>query len=216
MRIPIELRTDDVTAAAATLTEYFGGAASGNDPFPSNRYTGASFDSWDSTGTRVADADRFTADDFVAIGMLSVNAGPRAARILLRDEAAEFSDLLQAIGDDRDLGDVDEVIDDSWPAWKLEARLRSVPGIGLTIASKLIARKRPKLYPIWDDVVTGVMGTRKAHLVPIHEALRDGSGLRERLRAARAEAELPDVISELRVLDVVAWMEGKRSKSAQR
>ena len=74
MRIPRQLQTDDVTDAAATLTKYFG------NPFPGDRYTGASFDTWDSTRTRSADADHFTADDFVAIGMLSVNAGPQAAR----------------------------------------------------------------------------------------------------------------------------------------
>ena len=128
---------------------------------------------------------------------------------MLRDKADEFSGLLRAIGPDRDLGDVDDVIDKNWPAWELDSRLQEVPGISRTIASKLIARKRPKLYPIWDSVIADVLGTRRAHLVPIREALRDDSGLRERLRGARHDAGLADEISELRVLDVVAWMQGK-------
>ncbi|MEV6558557.1 DUF6308 family protein [Nocardia sp. NPDC051756] len=41
-----------------------------------------------------------------------------------------------------------------------------------TTASKLLARKRPRLLPIWDSVVAGVFGTRNHHLVPVWEALR--------------------------------------------
>lgn len=83
-------------------------------------------------------------------------------------------------------------------------------GIGTTIASKLIARKRPRLYPIWDTVVVDVLGTRGGpHLTPIHTALRADSDLRRRIVAARNRAELPNTISELRVLDVLAWMQGK-------
>jgi hypothetical protein len=35
-------------------------------------YTGARFDSWDSTGTRSADLNRFTSDDLVAVTFRSV------------------------------------------------------------------------------------------------------------------------------------------------
>ncbi|MGV9825567.1 DUF6308 family protein [Gordonia sp. NPDC003429] len=42
-------------------------------------YTGTSFDSPDSLGTRDADANQLTTDDFVAITLLSVDAGPKAA-----------------------------------------------------------------------------------------------------------------------------------------
>jgi hypothetical protein len=87
-----------------------------------------------------------------------------------------------------------------------------VPGIG--IATKLIARKRPRLYPIWDTVVSEVLGTRGGpHLVPIHTALRTDPNLRRRIYDARKHAELPQTISELRILDVIAWMqhqEGER------
>lgn len=36
-----------------------------------------------------------------------------------------------------------------WPAWDLETALCALPGIGWTKATKLIARKRPRLYLIW-------------------------------------------------------------------
>jgi len=62
------------------LRRYFG------EPFcgPSAA-VGAAFDTWDSTGTRSEDVDRFTADDLVAVTFLSVDVPPRAARLLLRD-----------------------------------------------------------------------------------------------------------------------------------
>lgn len=208
MQLPTAIQSDDPREAAAILTEYFG------SPYPGNAYAGASFDSWDSLGTRDTDANRFTADDFVAITMLSVDAGPKAAREVLRDRRTEFDALLAEIGPDRDLADERGPFDSSWPAWALENRLRTVPGIGLTIATKLIARKRPRLYPIWDTVVVKVLDTQGKHLNSIHAALHTDPELRKRLTQARNEAGLPTHISELRVLDVLAWMQGKDSNSA--
>lgn len=202
--IPHALTTDDPTAAAGILRAYYG------DPYPGTAFTGASFDDWDSTGTRAADTEVFTADDLIAIGLLSVTVGPTAARDLLRNRRDEFSQLLIDVGPDRDLADEAGPIDPTWPAWTLDTQLRTVSGIGTTIASKLIARKRPRLYPIWDTVVVDVLATRRGpHLVPIHTALRTDPDLRRRIVAARSRAELPDTLSELRVLDVLAWMQGK-------
>ncbi|WP_148281329.1 DUF6308 family protein [Gordonia sp. KTR9] len=202
MTIPHALTIDDPAAAVGILRAYFG------DPYPGATYTGASFDDWDSTGTRTADVNVFTADDFVAIGLLSVDAGAVAARTLLRDRRDDFSQLLAAVGPDRDLADEPGPIDRTWPAWRLETELLGVRGIGVTIATKLIARKRPRLYPVYDTVVAKVLNTRTAHLVPIHTALRTDPDLRRRIVAAREHAELPPTVSELRVLDVIAWMQG--------
>ncbi|MDH3013844.1 DUF6308 family protein [Gordonia alkanivorans] len=201
--VPTTLTLDDPQPAAAVLRTYFG------DPYPGTAYTGAVFDSWDSTGTRESDSDIFTADDLVAIGFLSVDAGPAAARALLLERRDEFSTYLAEVGPDRDLADEPGPLDPTWPAWVLDTQLRTVAGIGATIASKLIARKRPRLYPIWDTVVVDVLGTRGgAHLTPIHQALKENPPLRQRLRAARDAAGLPDHISELRILDTLAWMQG--------
>lgn len=205
IKIPAALQHDDSQAAAKTLLRYFG------DPYPGKAYTGAMFDNWDSTGTREADRDVFTADDFVAVSLLSVEAGPIAAREILRDRRSEFAGLLACVGPDRDLADEPGPIDHTWPAWILEQRLRTVKGIGLTVASKLVARKRPRLYPIWDNVVVDVLGTRGGpHTEPIHFALRTNPDLRRRLIAARTRAGLPAHISELRIFDTLAWMQGSR------
>ncbi|WP_349307042.1 DUF6308 family protein [Rhodococcus sp. USK13] len=37
-------------------------------------------------------------------------------------------------------------------------------------ATKLVARKSPRLYPIWDSVVSEVLGTERPHLNPVREA----------------------------------------------
>ena len=99
VRLPRTLTVDDPAGAVADLRRYFG------DPYPAAGYTGAWFDEWDSTGSRFDDRDRFTADDLVAITLLSVEAGGRAARAILHDRRDEFASLLESIGPDRDLAD---------------------------------------------------------------------------------------------------------------
>ncbi|BAH55491.1 DUF6308 family protein [Rhodococcus opacus] len=86
-----------------------------------------------------------------------------------------------------------------------------MPGIGRTKATKLIARKRPRLYPIWDSVVSQVLGTERAHLNPVREALRaDDAALHHRLLNVRDTAGLPEEISALRVFDLNEQIEELR------
>ncbi len=199
---PLTASTDD--DAVALLRRYYGSTY-----LDSGCYTGAYFDSW-APQNRQTDADRFTADDLVAITFLSVDVNARAARELLVTRAARLSELLEAVGPDRDLVDETHELTPDAPLYMLEMELRSVPDIRLTKATKLMARKRPHLVPIYDTVVTRVLNTVKVHRDPIREALRaDGGALHSRLLTMRAAAALPDEISALRVLDVVTWMYGK-------
>ncbi|WP_249354700.1 DUF6308 family protein [Rhodococcus sp. USK13] len=204
-RLPTSLATDSDAAATLALTRYYGHPYLGDDA-----YVGAHFDSWSSTGDREGEADRFTADDLVAVSFLSVQIPPRAARAILDTEAETLNAHLAAIGPDRDLVDESDLLAPGWPAWDLETALWELPGIGRTKATKLIARKRPRLYPIWDSVVSEVLGTTRAHLNPVREALRaDDGALHRRLLSLREEADLPVEVSVLRVFDVIAWMDGK-------
>ncbi|PBC47501.1 DUF6308 family protein [Rhodococcus sp. ACPA1] len=205
LRLPTTLATDSDAAANAALTKYYGRPYLGDDA-----YVGAHFDSWSSTGNRAGEADRFTADDLVAVTFLSVQVPPKAARTILDTQSEALNALLTAIGPDRDLVGEPEPLAPGWPAWDLETALWALPGIAQTKATKLIARKRPRLYPIWDSVVSQVLGTERAHLNPVREALRaDDAALHHRLLSIREEAGLPEEISALRVFDVIAWMDGK-------
>ncbi|QSE87513.1 hypothetical protein JWS13_01275 (plasmid) [Rhodococcus pseudokoreensis] len=58
--------------------------------------------------------------------------------------------------------------------------------------------------------VSRVLGTERARLNPVREALRaDDGALHRRLLPIREEAGLPEEISALRLFDVIAWMDGK-------
>jgi len=63
--------------------------------------------------------------------------------------------------------------------------------------------------PVYDSVVSKVLGTKKDHWEPIRVALRkEDHALHNRLLRLRKQAGMSDNVSVLRVLDVIAWMEG--------
>ena len=204
MRLPQSLQDSDDRRALAALKRYYGEVpAEQSSPF-----TGARFDTWDSTGTRRNDQHRFTADDLVAVTFLSVDVPAVAAIRLLETQAAEFTRLLEALGQDRDLVDEKEPWSDDWPGWTLWRELMNLPGVGATTASKLLARKRPRLRPIYDSVVAEVIGSKNLW-EPLRACLTAQPEIHERLLRLHHHANLPDDVSALRVFDVVTWMEGK-------
>ncbi|AVP66577.1 hypothetical protein C7H75_00565 [Prescottella equi] len=206
IRLPKVLVADDDGAAVEVLRRYF------TEPLVKTGYlrSGARWDTWDSTGTRGRDADTFTADDLVAVTMLSVDVSPDGAQILLRERVDEFGELLVAVGPDRDLADEADELTPESPVCRLEAALWTVPSIGRTVASKLIARKRPRLFPIYDRVIGEVLDTKQAHLEPVRTALRaDDGALQRRLVSLREQAGLDEAIPALRILTVLAWMQLK-------
>ena len=95
---------------------------------------------------------------------------------------------------------------------KLQNALKTLAGVGPTISTKLIARKRPRLVPTYDSIVAAVTDTAKGQWEPLRMALRDEDrALQKRLLRLRQAAVLSDAVSALRVLDVIAWMEGKKA-----
>jgi len=202
MRLPQLLQSPDDPRAVAALCRYYGTHGY------SDSFTGARFDSWDSTGSRSADRDRFTADDLVAVTFLSVNVPAQAAILLLDSKADRFSELLTDLGDDRDLVGEKAPLDIGGAGSAVWTELMSLPGVGPTTASKLLARKRPRLRPIYDSVVAEVVGSTRLW-EPLRMLLTSEPALHDRLLHLRGEAGLSDDVSALRVFDVVAWMEGK-------
>lgn len=208
--LPLVLQPGRSADAVAQLRRYYGTQLPARDA-----YTGSAFDAWDSTGTRAADTDRFTADDVVAVTFLSVVVRPRAAYQLLVSRASEFSALLTELGPDRDLAAVEQPLPDEWVGWRLLQALRDLPDVGPTTASKLLARKRPRLRPPYDEAVAKVMGVGKQQWEPLRQELRAVDlQLHHQLLGLREAAGLPKEVSALRVLDVLAWLQGNDEESA--
>lgn len=90
--------------------------------------------------------------------------------------------------------------------WQL---IDGIHGIGWVTAHKLLAHKRPALLPFYDRVVKAALQPHdEAFWLPLHEALHGEAGAARlaQIQALRTEARLPPWVSELRVLDVVVWM----------
>jgi hypothetical protein len=92
-------------------------------------------------------------------------------------------------------------------AWHL-LNSEEATGIGWVTAGKLLARKRPRLIPVYDRVVRCVFAPPKnSFWTWLHEQLQaDGGRLPRSLAKLHADTGLPSTVSAIRVLDVVVWM----------
>jgi hypothetical protein len=151
-----------------------------------------------------------TADDLLAVSLLDITWRPRVVRILLGSDRQQMSQLLTALPQDTDLWDLsDETlrrIDVLWDA------LTAIDGIGTASATKLLARKRPRLCPISDSVVIKAVDVPGRTWDVLRCLLQDP--------AARAEVEAlrPAVAAQatlLRILDVALWVSYSGSAAAQ-
>lgn len=218
MKIPAILTEEQTENAVTLLSNYY------TMPLASGRIrTGAHYDIWAGGGDAPDVVNTLTADDLIAATFLSVRFSPRASIAILDQRRGDITALLEQIPVDLDLADLsyDEfkrVLGEESPAWQLWDLLRGndAPkkekwGIGPTKASKLLARKRPRLIPIWDSVVKKEL-RRKNSLTQWsdwHEALTtDDGALAKHLDEIQRQADLPHPVSRLRAMDVVLWMHG--------
>ncbi|MFK0009291.1 DUF6308 family protein [Paenarthrobacter sp. NPDC090520] len=215
MTLPEILSEPQLDNAAELVTQYYTKLYDHDLP-----QTGSRFDNWAGGGDRSDVANQITADDVLAVSFLSVQVPATAAIGLIETSATEVTRLLGQIPTDIDLAsvppeDYDAVLGPDSPANQLWRLLRGTDtyrwGIGPTRASKIMARKRPRLIPIYDSVVGPLMGlqTCEGQWKTWHSVLADGSGLPDRLREIREKAAIGVDISDLRTMDVVLWMHGK-------
>jgi hypothetical protein len=142
--------------------------------------------------------------------MLSVRIPGRTSLRLLEEESARFNALLQQVPKELDLWEADEaVIAPGSPASELWARTEKLPGGGWVTAGKLLARKRPRLIPVYDRVARKALGRKKGDgwWLPLQAVLRDNPDLVARLFELRTDSKIGEDISPLRVLDVAIWMQ---------
>jgi hypothetical protein len=142
--------------------------------------------------------------------MLSVQLPPLVALDLLHGALGEESAVfLEQIPTSVPLWDneAEELIKDGGPAdsaWRL---LESQDGVGWVTAGKLLARKRPSLIPVYDDVVRCAFDRPKEIWKALRDALRQDDGsFRTELEDLSKRARIPAEVTPLRVLDVALWM----------
>jgi hypothetical protein len=209
VQLPPSLAGESNERAVSLLQSYFAPLSGRNRGF-----TGGQFDAFDPSGFRAASTNTFTADDLMSLSLLSTPVPGRAAVELLQHQRRRFEMLLEDLGPDRDLVDESSVSQEDFaPAWALWRALDALPGLGATRVSKLMARKRPRLVPIFDDVLaTTVFADSANHWDDLWAYLRNSSSrFHRRLIDIRLEAELDESISPLRIFDVCAWMDGTRN-----
>lgn len=175
---------------------------------PHDRFTGRWFERFAAMG----DPDQFEPSDVLAVGALSVKVPPESAARLVIAEADRFNSLLRLLPNDLDLWEVDRVlIDGGSAAAELHAALDGLYGIGSVTAGKLLAAKRPRLIPILDKEVKGLLKPPKSGFwVAMYDQLVDSE--RRRIITEVCEAA-PEGVSLLRRIDVALWMHATRVRS---
>jgi len=171
--------------------------------FFKHAYTGSSFETFISN-----DPYTFTAEDIVAVEMLSVRIPPSASRWILKTGREDLSKLLHKIDPCLTINHPDADLSEQSHAWNLRHMLISRWGVGETTASKLLAAKRPHLFPIYDQHVA-----RALHLSPDNywqswqEFMLSRNGEKASKTVGMMVKSLKTQLSTLRLLDIVIWMQ---------
>jgi hypothetical protein len=212
MTISIPPRLRNVAFATCLVKRYLA-----PDPATGRaRYSGAYFERIGGGGDRPEAAYQFTAEDLLAITMLSVRIEGYHALEVLHYQAGKLNDLLSQIPDDVALQDPRAAahIAKGGPAWRLWEAICDIeprPGddnIGPITAGKLLARKRPDLIPVYDNRVRDVLSRPRPDNSWWHDLrcqLINDQALVRHLQTVRSQAGA-DHMSLLRVFDVMCWM----------
>jgi hypothetical protein len=210
INIPRRLRNEDF--ATCLVKRYLA-----PDPATGRaRYSGAYFERIGGGGDRPEVAYQFTAEDLLAITMLSVRIEGYHALEVLHYQADKLNDLLSQIPDDLALQTPRAAahIAKGGPAWRLWEAICDIEPrpernrIGPIAAGKLLARKRPRLLPVYDSRIKKALNrshTDNKWWHDLHDLLISDPDLIQELEAVRNRAGA-DHMSLLRVFDVMCWM----------
>ncbi|NJC70824.1 hypothetical protein HC031_14020 [Planosporangium thailandense] len=152
-----------------------------------------------------------TIPDLLAVTLLEVRFWPTAVRTIL--PGGELDDKIQqhlaAIPLGVPLWEATDV-HLAWAEslWKL-LNTKQVPGVGKSIAGKLLARKRPDLIPIVDNVIAKKLNCASMTYWTTYREVLTCEERRQRLSALRPGT------STVRVLDTVMWMHWSNGKQAK-
>lgn len=173
-------------------------------------FAGSLFDNFGENPTH-----RLVSDDLLAASLLDVRFGPEALRALLQDRVADS--LLAVVPSDRPLwaADYDTVLSTHSSAGRLWTVLTTIPGVGGTRASKLLARKRPDLLPILDSVIRSKLGLGELDAWGALQVALDDVETRAAIDGLASKLDGPTPTT-LRLLDVATWMRFSESDNARR
>jgi len=199
-KVIVEQRSHE---AVDLIQRYFAFDAEGKP-----NYTGAQFEQMAGLNN---DTNAFGPADFVAVSMLSVTVPANSAIRLLGPDADRATSLLKQIPVDLDIVDADDdVLDSGSAAGQLWSLLRDPrDGLGRTKTSKLLAVKRPRLIPIWDQFVEQATGFGTTYFWQNFRSVlaADDRAVWTWLDGLRSQVpDLPPSVSHLRLLDVLLWM----------
>lgn len=192
--------------AAEVLSQYFDRRRSNAlDPY----YTGSMFDRIGSREDRVS--NQITAEDLVALTTLSAGVPAVAALRVLGPAAEQLSEHLAKVDPELTLARAtDEDLNGQSAVGMMWSELRSMKvGFGPVATSKLLARKRPNLIPIYDKQIDALLQLRGTwdYWREIRELLGPPSSpIYEFLAASHEDARLNAEISSIRTFDVLGWM----------
>ena len=193
----LEVLSDD--HSLADLCRYFG---NGPEQAP---FAGSRFNSLEPN-----DRDRITASDVVAVHCLSVTIPIDVTLDLLEGAlVTDVAGFLADIPDDVDLGShaTKAHIVRGAPADRVWHLLDAETVVGWVTAGKLLARKRPRLLPVYDTIVRCALGKPAPGTVwASYHRLLQSTDVIERLDGLHRQAGLLPEVPRLRVLDVVLWM----------
>jgi Family of unknown function (DUF6308) len=149
-------------------------------------------------------------DDLLAVSLLDITWRPRVVRLLLGRDGPELPPMLAAIPQATDLWEATD--DDLRHVEVMWDTLMATEGIGTASATKLLARKRPRLCPISDHTVIKAIDVPGRTWDVLRCLLQDPP--------ARAEVEALRPASAagatlLRILDVALWVSYGTSATAR-
>lgn len=175
-------------------------------------YTGGRFEFLAGGGDHPQAKNTITAGDLVAVEMLSVRVPAEVALDLLDGPLGRAVGAL--------LADVDPFVELGTPqaaallaaggaadqAWRL---LEAQADMGWVTAGKVLARKRPKLIPVYDRVVRCALATAglPSFWLWLDERFAGSyRALPALLEETRRSAGIHEAVSSARILDVIVWM----------
>lgn len=208
------VRGDERPTSVADLQRYFR-----EDGPATELFTGRWFERFGAGGDAPDVANVMTAADVLALSHLGISERlSELAMAVLSEHAERISGLLSAIPivalHEVSEADYPAMLGEQSQAWGLWEILRTCAGVDRWVmASKLLARKRPHLLPVYDSVVKEQLGGTNQVWKCLWLWFQADTSRAAAVEELRAEAGGIEDISLLRCLDVVLWMRGRRAQS---